>query len=115
MLFKCGKYTDIRLFGLQQTFDVSRLKSPGLKTVPVRFRLAAPNTFAVLLGGGGVFRFRRESKGRIRKQSGGLFPARGRRRARFPLAAPNTPAVLPDGGCVFFVPAAPLYKRARIG
>jgi len=25
MLFKCGKYTDIRLFGLQQTFDVSRL------------------------------------------------------------------------------------------
>ena len=47
MLFKCGKYTDIRLFGLQQIFDVSRLKSPGLKTVPVRFRLAAPGKSAV--------------------------------------------------------------------
>lgn len=35
MLFKCGKYTDIRLFGLQQIFDVSRLKSPELN--PCRF------------------------------------------------------------------------------
>ena len=46
MLFKCGKYTDIRLFGLQQIFDVSRLKSPGVKPVPVRFRLAAQHSCA---------------------------------------------------------------------
>lgn len=55
MLFKCGKYTDIRLFGLQQTFDVSRLKSPGVKPVPVRFRLAAPRIPALSFEGAGIF------------------------------------------------------------
>ena len=55
MLFKCGKYNDIRLFGLQQIFDVSRLKSPGLKTVPVRFRLAAPRIPALSFESAGIF------------------------------------------------------------
>ena len=57
MLFKCGKYTDIRLFGWQQIFDVSRLKSPGLKTVPVRFRLAAPRIPALSFESAGTFCF----------------------------------------------------------
>ena len=55
MLFKCGKYNDIRLFGLQQIFDVSRLKSPGVKPVPVRFRLAAPRIPALSFEGAGIF------------------------------------------------------------
>lgn len=55
MLFKCGKYTDIRLFGLQQIFDVSRLKSPGSDTVPVRFRLAAPRIPALSFESAGFF------------------------------------------------------------
>ena len=57
MLFKCGKYTDIRLFGWQQIFDVSRLKSPGVKPVPVRFRLAAPRIPALSFESAGIFCF----------------------------------------------------------